>query len=288
MTIYFCQTCAIPERRPFNARHRVGDSDRSQTCATIERRVYNGRYRVRDINRNQTCALIERSIFNARHRIGDSNRSQTSTKCKHTISKARHGVGNSDRSQTSAISERKISNVRHGVGNSDRSQTAAIIERIISNARHGVGDGICSLFPTWIANQFCLRFIKQYAINRRIGSIILIYIDFCQTAATRERTNSNARHGVANSDGGQTSAILERTVYNARYGILFSFIFYAFRNNPPPVIVPFLLTFTVESLIIVYLRFPIVNDSTGKSSTIFKKSFHTLFTSYLSLLPIGT
>ena len=54
-----------------------------------------------------------------------------------------------------------------------------------------------------------------------------------------------------------------------------------------PVRVPPLPTITVAPLL-VYSRFPIVNDCVGKSSTIFRKSFHTIAALYFSLQPKGT
>ena len=51
---------------------------------------------------------------------------------------------------------------------------------------------------------FCRNIIKYTRLYRQ--GLFYVAINIRQTSATRERPDSNARHGVADGDGGQTSA----------------------------------------------------------------------------------
>jgi hypothetical protein len=126
-------------------------------------------------------------------------RGQTEATIKSFSVNSRYRIGNDYRSQTAATVKSAPANTCYRIGNDYRSQTVASGKSAIVNPRYRIGNTVTSVFSARVKYQYCLVFIEQNAIDRRVGCIGVLNIDGCQTVATVKNFIAHTRYRIGNS-----------------------------------------------------------------------------------------
>ena len=167
------------------------------------------------MNARQTYATPKCTLPDTRHAVRNCHACQAAATLKRILADARHAVRNRHACQA-APTKRILTDARYAVRNRDARQVFTARKRIGADARYAVRDHISHFwFACRIRQQGSLSLIKQYAVFRGIGRVILRHADFRQAAAAGEGSLPDTRHAVRDRHTRQAFTIDERAIGNS-------------------------------------------------------------------------